>query len=66
MLLDYFNEMYMDPRVKTGTHFIYINNLLANLKDLKIYEKTLRLSILQKTKLFYLYNNDFVIHDKLV
>ena len=66
MLLDYFNEMYMDPRVKTGTNFIYINKLLGNLKDLKIYEKTLRLSILQKTKLFYMYNNDYVIHDKLV
>lgn len=66
ILLDYFNEFYMDPRVMTGGKFIKMNGILARLKDLSIYEKCLKLSILQKTKIYYMYRNDLLIHNQLV
>lgn len=50
----------------TGGKFIKMNGILARLKDLSIYEKCLKLSILQKTKIYYMYRNDLLIHNQLV
>lgn len=56
----------MDPRADKAGPYLRLNELIGKFHKLNTYEKTLRISILQKTKVYYKYKNQLDLHEEML